>query len=137
MGNEYAWRMGRLRAVVIAAAGEYLSPLRVRSVGSGMASKAGARRCDRRAVRGRHRGWIPERNGCQTVSCRTHRAVSEVQLGTASRQNAASGVRAVRGPKPGTARRREAGNVRLPWLHAYLREDEKPRLLHGAAADGS
>ena len=47
------------------------------------------------------------------------------------------GVRPVRGPKPGTARRREAGNVRLPWLHAYLREDEKQRLLHGAAADDS
>jgi len=27
--------------------------------------------------------------------------------------------------------------VRLPWLHAYQREDEKQRLLHGAAADGS
>jgi retron-type reverse transcriptase len=52
-------------------------------------------------------------------------------------KNAASGVRTVRGPKPGTAQRREAGNVRLPWLHAYLREDEKQRLLHGAAADDS
>jgi RNA-directed DNA polymerase len=48
------------------------SILRFRSVGSDMASKAGPRRCDRRAVRGRHRGWIPERNGCQTVSCGTH-----------------------------------------------------------------
>ena len=44
----------------IAAAGEYLSPLRLRSVGPDMASKASAWRCDRRAVCRRHRGWIPE-----------------------------------------------------------------------------
>ena len=43
----------------IAAAGEHLSSLRVRPVGPSMASEAGARRRDRRAVRRRHRGGIP------------------------------------------------------------------------------
>ena len=67
----------------------------------------------------------------------TCRAVSEVQPGTASRQDAASGVRTVRGRKPEAARRREAGDVRLPRLHAYLREEEEQRTLHGFAADDS
>jgi hypothetical protein len=57
--NPYGGRDASGRQCV-AAVGEYLSPLRVRSVGSGMASKAGARRCNRRAIRGRYRGWVPE-----------------------------------------------------------------------------
>ena len=40
-----------------AAVGERLSSLRVRPVGPSMASEASARRRDRRAIRGRHRGW--------------------------------------------------------------------------------
>jgi len=77
--NPYGGRDASGRQCV-AAAGEYLSPLRVRSVGSGMASKAGARRCDRRAVRGRHRGWVPEEADAQTVSSGTCRAVRKFQL---------------------------------------------------------
>jgi retron-type reverse transcriptase len=41
-----------------AAVGQRLSPLRVRPVGPSVASEAGARRCDRGAFCGRHRGWI-------------------------------------------------------------------------------
>ncbi len=41
-----------------AAFGERLSSLRLRPVGPSMASKAGARRRHRGAIRGRHRGWI-------------------------------------------------------------------------------
>ena len=59
------------------------------------------------------------------------------QTRTASRQDAPSGVRTVRGRKPEAARRRKAGDVRLPRLHAYLREDEEQRLFHGGAADDS
>ena len=37
--------------------------------------------------------------------------------------------------QPAAARRREAGDVQLPRLHAYLREEEEQRNVHGAAAD--
>jgi hypothetical protein len=40
--------------------GQYLSPLRFRSVGSCVAWYASTRRCNRRAIRGRHRDWIPD-----------------------------------------------------------------------------
>ena len=121
----------------IAAAGEHLSSLRFRSMGPGMASKEGAWRCDRRALRRRHRGWIPERRGCQTVLGGTHRAVSEVSARTAPREDAPAGVWTVRGREPEAARGRKARDVRLPRLHAYLRKEEEQRLFHGGAADGS
>ena len=42
----------------IATAGEHLPSLRLRSLGSSMAEEACAWRCDRGALRRRHRGWI-------------------------------------------------------------------------------
>ena len=62
---------------------------------------------------------------------------AEVQLGTASRENALAGVRTVRGRKPEEARRRETGDVQLPRLHPHLWEEEEQRTLHGPAADDS
>ena len=62
---------------------------------------------------------------------------AEVQLGTASRENAAAGVRTVRGRKPEEARRRETGDVQLSRLHPHLWEEEGQRTLHGLAADDS
>src|ERR1700693_4184051 len=44
----------------LAAFGERLSSLRIRPVGSSMASEACTRRCHRRAFRGRHRGGLSQ-----------------------------------------------------------------------------
>src|SRR2546427_5479529 len=55
----------------------------------------------------------------------------------ASRENAAAGVRTVRGRKPEEARRRETGDVQLPRLYAHLREEEEQWTLHGVATDDS
>src|SRR5207302_5080878 len=70
---------------------------------------------------------------------RSARAVREVRAGAASRQDAADRVRAVRRREPAEAGRRETGDVRLPRLHAHLREDAGRALLgaayHGLEAD--
>ena len=58
-----------------------------------------------------------------------------VQPGTASRENAPAGVRSVCDQQPATAWRRETGDVQLPRLHAYLREEEEQRTVHGSAAN--
>src|SRR5580658_5889342 len=102
-----------------------------------MASEARARRCDRGAIRGRHRGWIPEQGGCRPVSGGTHRENAEVQPGTASREDATFGVRSVCDRKPEAAWRRETGDVQFPWFYAYLREEKEQWAIHGAAADDS
>ena len=65
------------------------------------------------------------------VPVRPARAVREVRAGTAPRQDAADRVRAVRrrGSQSGD---RETGDVRLPRLHAHLRDDAGRAVL-GAA----
>src|ERR1700722_150886 len=100
-----------------------------------MASEARAWRGDRGAIRGRHRGWIPEQSGCRSVSSRTHREDAEVQPGTASRENAAAGVWSVCDQQPAVAWSRKAGNVQLSRLYAYLREKEEQWTVYGVAAD--
>src|ERR1700719_5359666 len=100
-----------------------------------MASEARARRCDRGAIRGRHRGGLSQQSGCRSVSGGTYRTNAEVQPGTASRENAASGVRSVCDRPTGVAWRREPGDVQLLGLYAHLREEEKQRAVYGIAAN--
>ena len=59
----------------------------------------------------------------------------EVQPGAASRENATAGVRSVCDRQPAEAWRRETGDVQLPGLYAYLREEEEQWKVYGAAAD--
>src|SRR5882672_2764962 len=100
-----------------------------------MASEARARRCHRGAFRGRHRGGLSQQSGCRSVSGGTYGTNEEVQPGTASRENATSGVRSVCDRPTAVAWRRETGDVQLSWLHTYLCEEEEQRTVHGAAAN--
>src|SRR5215470_10785076 len=121
-GNAAGWQC-------LAAPGEYLSPLCLRPVGPSLASEASPWRRDRGEVRRRHRAGIPGEVGCRTVLGGTDRAISEVRARTASREDAPAGIRTVRGREPEAARRREAGDVQLPRLHAHLREEEEQRMF--------
>src|SRR5437016_2328715 len=118
-----------------AAFGQCLSSLRIRPVGPSVASEARARGCHRRAIRRRYRGWIPQQSGCRSVSGGTYGTNEEVQPGTASRENATSGVWSVCDRPTAVARRRETGDVQLSWLHTHLCEEEEQRTVHGAAAN--
>ncbi len=80
-------------------------------------------------------GWIPEQSGCRTVPGGTHGKNEEVPPGIASRENAAAGIWSVCDQQPATAWRREARDIQLSRLHAYLREEEEQRNVHGAAAN--
>src|SRR5260370_3725718 len=119
-----------------AAFGERLSSLRIRPVGPSMASKARTRRCDRGAIRGRHRGGLPQQSGCRSVSGGTYGTNEEVQPGTASREDATSGVRSVCDRQPAVAWRREARDVQLSWLNAYLCYSEEPWTVDRVAGNG-
>src|ERR1700726_937868 len=100
-----------------------------------MASEARARRCDRGAIRGRHRGGLSQQSGCRSVSGGTYGTNEEVQPGTASRENAPAGVRSVCDRPTAVAWRRETGDVQLPGLYAHLREEEEQRTVYGVAAN--
>src|SRR6266478_2717474 len=100
-----------------------------------MASEARARRHHRRAICRRHRGGIPQQSGCRSVSGGAYRTNEEVQPGTASREDATSGVRSVCDRPTTVAWRRETGNVQLSWLYAHLREEEEQWTVYGAAAN--
>jgi len=104
--NRESWRAGGWetnpcggrdapRRKCFAAFGERLSSLRIRSVGPSMASEARAWRCDRGAIRGRHRDGLSQQSGCRSVPGGTYRANAKVQSGIASREDATSGVRSV------------------------------------------
>src|SRR5208282_3902040 len=138
-GKGYAnVRGGRFaaRRKCIAAAGEYLPPLRLRSLGSSMAQEAGARRCDRGALRRRHRGWIRVQRRGRKVLGGTERTNAEVPTGTAPGEDAAYRVRTPRGGEPKAPRSGQAGDLRFSRLQAHLREDEKGT-VSGASANGS
>src|SRR6267142_2103720 len=94
-----------------------------------MASEARARRCHRGAFRGRHRGGIPQQSGCRSVSGGTYGTNEEVQPGTASREDATSGVWSVCHRPTGVAWRRETGDVQLPGLYAYMRKAQEVERL--------
>src|SRR5262249_12010985 len=113
------------RRECIAAVGQRVPPLRVRPLGPSLATEASARRHDRGAFCGRYRAWVSGENGCRTVSGRADREDAEVQPGTASRENAASGVRSVCDRPTAVAWRRETGDVQLPGLYAYLHKEEE------------
>src|SRR6266403_2366235 len=100
-----------------------------------MAAEARARRGHRGAIRGRHRGGLSQQSGCRTVPGGTYGKNEEVQPGTASRQDATSGVRSFCDRPTAVASRRETGDVQLSWLHTYLCEEEEQRTVHGAAAN--
>src|SRR6266404_5732151 len=100
-----------------------------------MASEARARRHHRRAICRRHRGGIPQQSGCRSVSGGTYRTNEEVPPGTASREDATSGVRSVCHRPTGVAWRRETGNVQLPRFYAYLRKEEEQWAVYGVAAN--
>src|SRR6266436_1658644 len=100
-----------------------------------MASEARARRHHRRAICRRHRGGIPQQSGCRSVSGGAYGTNEEVQPGTASREDATAGVWSLCDRPTTVAWRRETGNVQLSWLYAHLREEEKQRTVHGAAAN--
>src|SRR5258708_2041470 len=125
------------RRKCLAAFGERLSSLRIRSVGPSMASKARTRRCDRGAIRGRHRGGLSQQSGCRTVPGGTYGKNEEVQAGSGCREDGASGVRSFCDRPTGVAWRREAGDVQLPGLYAHLREEEEQWTVHGVAANDS
>src|SRR5258708_3878052 len=123
------------RRKCFAAFGQRLSSLRIRSVGPSMASEARARRCHRGAFRGRHRGGLSQQSGCRSVSGGTYGTNEEVQPGTASREDATSGVWSVCDRSTAVAWRREARDVQFSWLHAYLREEEEQWTVYGVAAN--
>ena len=127
---DYLLRSGRS----VAAPGQRVPALRVRPLGPVVAADAGPRRRDRRAVRGRLPPGLSTPGGGRAVLGRPARAVRAVWLGAAPREDAAAGVWAVCGPAPPARRPGEAGDVRLPGLHAHLRE-ETERTVHGGTAD--
>src|SRR5258707_6066160 len=100
-----------------------------------MASEARARRHHRRAICRRHRGGIPQQSGCRSVSGGAYRTNEEVQPGTASGEDATSGVRSVCDRPTTVAWRRETGDVQLSWLYAHLRKEEEQWTVHGVAAN--
>src|SRR5216684_6039718 len=100
-----------------------------------MASEARARRGHRGAIRGRHRGGLSQQSGCRSVPGGAYGTNAKVQPGTASRENATAGIWSVCDQQPAKAWRREARDIQLSWLYAYLREEEEQRNVHGAAAN--
>src|SRR6266702_3634871 len=84
----------------IAAAGECLPPLRLRSLGPGMAKKVCAWRCNRGALRRRHRGWIRVQGRCRKVLGGTERTNGKVSTGAAPGEDAAFRVRTPCGKEP-------------------------------------
>src|SRR5258706_16476370 len=65
----------------------------------------------------------------------TYGTNEEVQPGTASRENATSGVWSVCDRPTAVAWRRETGDVQLPGLYAHLREEEEQWAVYGVAAN--
>jgi retron-type reverse transcriptase len=65
----------------------------------------------------------------------THRTNEEVPLGAASREDAAAGIRSACDRPTAVAWRREAGDVQLSRLYAYLREEEEQWTVYGVAAN--
>src|SRR5438093_3203938 len=99
-----------------------------------MAPDAGARRHDRRAVRGRHHLGLSAPSGCRAVPERTGRAVSAIRTGAAPRQDPPAGVRSLCGRESAEEWRGQTRDLRLPRLHAHLWEEAEWK-VHGAAAD--
>src|SRR5258708_31867650 len=67
----------------------------------------------------------------------THGTHEEVPPGAASRENATAGVRSACDRPAAVAWRREAEDVQLPRIYAYLRKEEEQWTVYGVAADGT
>src|SRR5207249_2289147 len=65
---------------------------------------------------------------------RPRNRVKSMVHGAAPREDTTAGVRPICGRAPAAGRQGEAGDVRLPRLHAHLRE-EAERTVHGGEAD--
>src|SRR6266404_9539515 len=62
-------------------------------------------------------------------------AIRQVQVETASRENAADRVWLLCSQQSKKARAREAGDIQLSWLHAHLWQEAEQRNVHGVSAD--
>jgi site-specific DNA recombinase len=131
-GSCYLLRSGSHLAV----AGEYLSALRTRPMGAGMAQEERVRRYDHRPLRGRLCAGVPTPQGSRAVSGATAEAAGGIRVGTPRGQDTPDSVRAVRGGRPKTGREGETGNVRLSGLHPYLRHDPQKRQVYGTSQNG-
>src|SRR5688572_27855333 len=90
-----------------------------------MEEDAGARRDDRRALRGRLRRGVPVPGGRRAVLERASRAIAWLRTRTAPRQDAPVAVRTVRRPAATGARRAgQPGDIPLPRLHSSVRPVE-------------
>jgi site-specific DNA recombinase len=118
----------------LTAAGQYLSALRLRPVGGGLAQEVRPGRRDRHPLRGRHGSRIPAPSRSRPLPARPGGTAGEVWTGTPSRQDAPDRVRAVCRNEPERERGRPARDVRFSGLHARLREDPA-RGVQGAAPD--
>jgi site-specific DNA recombinase len=98
---------------------------RVRPVGPMVEEDAGAWGCHRRAFCGRLRHGIRASSRGGAVPGQTRGTIREVRARTAPQEDAPDRVRTQRGPQPSPARRREAGDVPLPGLHARVQPDEE------------
>lgn len=104
---------------------QYLSALCFRSMGGCLAQEVCARRGGGHPLRGRYHLRLPASIRCRSFSGEFRGTAAEVWVGAASRENAPDRVRAVCRTRPGTKRRRKAGDVRLSWLHAHQRKNRR------------
>jgi retron-type reverse transcriptase len=87
----------------------------------------------RRPLCRRHRGGLPASLGCRAVSGRASAASAEVRAGVASAEDPDHRIRAPRGAQAQGTKPRQAGNLRLPRLHAHLWDEQGRDLPHPAA----
>ena len=78
--------------------------------------------------------WRPGARGKRSRRAWECRRRAQAESGAAPREDAAGGIRALRGRAPAARRQGEAGDVRIPRLHAHLREEEE-WAVHGGEAD--
>src|SRR5437870_549771 len=116
------------------APGEHLSALRARPVGPAMEEEAGARASQSRALRGRLRDGLSERDGRTGDAGGAQGAAGEVQAGTPRGQDAPHRVRGTRGRAPTSAQHTATGYVCVFRIHPLLRMEPR-RALCGQAAD--
>ena len=121
----------------ITAAGERVLALCFRFVGASLAGEVGGRRGHPRAVRGRFRARIQAPKRGRAVSGRTPGTAGEVRAGVASGQDTADRVRTLGASQAAQRWERQAGNLRLSGVHAYLRDQREEGALCGSAQDGA
>ena len=101
-----------------------------------MAPECPGRRSDHRPLCRRCCGRVPTQAGCGAVPPRRAGKAGPVWAQPPPGQDPPRGVRAVRRHEPTTARGGQAGNIRLPGLHALL-HDDPARTLSAWSQNGS